>query len=169
MSKFERLLKRYSLKHLPRLKEELSWFKSRPSLAEATKWGALARWKEGRKLRHQWRIPNAVLTSAARNLGRIEAKLQRAETFDAIFDLVETSIKGGGIGPLAVYDTALRIGAWRRKLPRRVYLHAGTKTGANAMKRRTSNRTLEVTAFPELVGLRAHEIEHFLCVMHRYL
>ncbi|MEK7411500.1 MAG: hypothetical protein AAB327_09000, partial [Actinomycetota bacterium] len=37
------------------------------------------------------------------------------------------------LGPLYVYDTALRIGAKKGQMPKVVYLHAGTREGAKKL------------------------------------
>jgi hypothetical protein len=63
----------------------------------------------------------------------MKRQLKRAETktFDDFFTLLEQLLAPiKGLGELYVYDTALRIGAKIGLLPRRVYLHAGTRVGA---------------------------------------
>jgi uncharacterized membrane protein len=74
-----------------------------------------------------------------------------------------------GIGPLTCYDFTYLIGAWLKKEPTEVYLHAGTRKGAQAVLGAQANRDrLPVSAFPE--GLRrsltAAQIEDVLCIYH---
>ncbi|HQM80509.1 MAG TPA: hypothetical protein PLX02_02700 [Syntrophorhabdaceae bacterium] len=75
-----------------------------------------------------------------------------------------------GIGELAVYDTALRIGAFLRIEPSKVFLHAGTRTGARALGLETSAEFLEVSSVPsEFQVLKPSEIEDVLCIYkHRF-
>ena len=75
-----------------------------------------------------------------------------------------------GIGELYVYDTALRIGAHLRLLPRQVYLHTGTRVGARALG--LDDRTTSVSLSHLPVGLRPlqpHEVEDVLCIYNDWL
>ena len=68
-----------------------------------------------------------------------------------------------GIGELAVYDIACRIGAFLGLSPERVYLHAGTREGARALGLRgASVRKMDL---PRAFGrLSPGEIEDCLCI-----
>ena len=68
-----------------------------------------------------------------------------------------------GIGELAVYDIACRIGAFLGFRPDRVYLHAGTREGARALGLRgASVRKIDL---PGAFGcLSPAEIEDCLCI-----
>jgi hypothetical protein len=57
-----------------------------------------------------------------------------------------------GIGELAVYDTALRIGARLGLEPAKVYLHAGTRAGAKALGLAYGGRTIELAELPADYG-----------------
>ena len=71
----------------------------------------------------------------------------------------------GGLGELYVYDTALRIGAKLNLLPNKVYLHAGTRSGAEALGFDGKATVLNVSDLPrELQKLEPHEIEDVLCI-----
>ena len=60
--------------------------------------------------------------------------LQEADTFDELFHTVSVLIRPiTKVGELAVYDTALRIGARLNLEPVEVYVHAGTRAGAVAL------------------------------------
>lgn len=70
-----------------------------------------------------------------------------------------------GSDELYVYDTTLRIGAKLGLLPKKVYLHAGTRVGAKALGFDGNARTLEISVLPkELRQLEPHEIEDALCI-----
>jgi hypothetical protein len=93
--------------------------------------------------------------------------LQKCKSFHELWQLIR-KILGTvtGLGELYIYDTALRIGAYLNILPERVYLHAGTRTGAKAFGI-TSRHTewLDVDELPApLKELPPHEVEDILCI-----
>ena len=85
----------------------------------------------------------------------------------------------GRMTNLLHYDIALRIGAANGIFPKdHVYLHAGTLKGASALKGCYPQLKVEtprvalsdiVNVVPELQGLTAYDVEHFLCVNHKRL
>lgn len=76
-----------------------------------------------------------------------------------------------GIGDLAVYDTALRIG-WSIGLkPDELFLQAGARKGARRLEAKQllriprGDRSVQVSLFPpEMQALVPYQIETFLCV-----
>jgi hypothetical protein len=115
---------------------------------------------------HQHRIPNATLDSFAQNLQKNKSNIANAQTFDDLITEVEKA-KISGIGDLAVYDTALRIGVYLNLHPTQVYLHQGTRTGAEKLlgKKLSGIKSLPVNCFPiDLQQLSAAEIEDILCI-----
>jgi hypothetical protein len=84
--------------------------------------------KRGRRVRHtyQCRIPFAVLERARAALAQVD--LQSAGDFDMLFLAVRETIGGiPGIGELAVYDIAHRLGEYLGIPPIKVYLHSGAR------------------------------------------
>jgi hypothetical protein len=166
--KSEAIIRTYITQIRPRAKEELDWFRQQPTLREAIRLAALAVNSNGKRYSHQRRLHQTVLEQARdillENEGAIEAC--RGQYFDDLFALLEqllTPIKG--LGELYVYDTALRIGAKVGLLPRRVYLHAGTRVGAKALGFDGKAKTIEVSQLPHwLRQLEPHEIEDVLCI-----
>ena len=73
-----------------------------------------------------------------------------------------------GIGPLTCYDTAQRIGAKIRLFPEHIYLHAGTKTGAEKLLgKRLKVKFINKTDLPNPfhnANLTNAEIEDILCI-----
>jgi len=145
--------------------DELQAFASQATLQDAVRMAALAQTSEG-KLRHQWRIPNRVLAECAGHLEAALPDLAAAPTFEALHEVVRREIRGvRGIGRLTVYDTALRIAAWRRLEPARVFLHAGTKVGARHLGLESAADSLSVEELPPaLRSLRPREVEDVLCI-----
>ena len=143
---------------------ELDFYRAMPVLRHVIKAADLARTADGGKHSHQWRIPSNVLREFGSSLSSRERDLREALSFDELHRFVrEVGDRVPGIGVLAVYDTALRIGAKRDLLPTPVYLHRGTMKGAGALgstavarsspsrncpsPSRTSNHTRSRTAF----------------------
>jgi len=89
----------------------------------------------GKRHPHQRRIPGPLLEQVETRLQGIGRKLARASSFAELHRAVENEIGDiKGIGALTVYDIAHRIGAQFEKAPERVYLHAGTRIGAQVFK-----------------------------------
>ena len=93
--------------------------------------------------------------------------------FDVLHDVVNETIDHmksigqiEGIGPLTIYDTALRLGAFRGVLPDRVYLHAGTLKGVKNLGLIVgTKKSLAMSELPpEFRKLEAYEVENCLCI-----
>lgn len=115
---------------------------------------------------HQRRIPVRVLAEGKKALLKLEEELRKAKDFEEIHKWVETSFRRvPGLGTLVIYDTALRIGTYRKLLPQVVYLHAGALQGAIALGlagRGCRIRPEELP--PEFRSLRPDQIEDCLCI-----
>ena len=150
----------------PRARAELGWFRQQPSLVAAIRLAALAVNGAGKRYSHQRRIKHAALERARRLLLRAKREIRGAANFDGLIHLVHAITEPiPGIGELYVYDTSLRIGAYRGLLPKRVYLHAGTRVGARQLGLDATADSLPVSVIPsELRRLRPHEIEDVLCI-----
>ncbi len=114
---------------------------------------------------HQCRISKLKLDSFAEKLKIEEIKIKNVKSFDDLIKIVE-SVKCDGIGELAIYDTATRIGSYLNLFPDKVYLHSGTRIGAkNLLGSLRGKRHLNISDFPvELQHLTASEIEDILCI-----
>src|SRR6266498_1169290 len=106
-----------------------------------------------------------MFTSRRRLLESMQA-LRQAGSFDELFELIAATIgQIRRIGPLAVYDTALRIGARFGLQPAKVYLHAGTRMGAKGLGLDSTADAIEMGELPaELRTLTAREVEDALCI-----
>jgi hypothetical protein len=155
------------IRHIRPLAEtELAWFQDQPDIRTAIERAALAVNSRGKRYAHQRRLKRKTLEQAREILLRCEYRIRKAKDFDTLFDLIETLLEPvSGIGELYLYDTALRLGATLNLHPSKVYLHAGTRTGAHALGLDAKARALEIAALPEpLRMLRPHEIEDVLCI-----
>lgn len=124
--------------------------------------------KAGKRHPHQYRISDKAMKQWAVKLGKAQAKILsfRGRAFEELFDFFDEQARTVfGIGPLMVYDTALRIGVNIGCLPKDwIYLHAHATIPKNHDFRITrSQLPKELKA---LGTLNAYEIEDFLCIYH---
>lgn len=148
---------------------EMRHYQMQPSLRDAIREATLSRVCDGSRHPHQYRIPGQVL-GAAENIVQREAKrLRKSTSFGDLHGSIEKAIGSiRGIGPLAIYDIAHRIGAFLRLEPELVYLHAGTRDGARSLG--LHGDALELAQVPiELRCLSAAELEDCLCIYKREL
>jgi hypothetical protein len=161
------LVSHYRQHGLLHLHQEVIYFSRLKTLREAMTSAASAR-MNGRKLSHQWRLPNALLAKAAGRLVKHLAAIDTCENFNGIFKIVDSvRAQETGLGDLWAYDTSFRIGAKLEMFPTEVFLQSGARRGAVALEgRRISNaRSAASSLFrPELSDLNSHEIENFLCI-----
>lgn len=126
--------------------------------------------KAGRRHPHQRRIPKVAVKQWSKQLSKAQARIRsfRDKPFEDLFDFLDKQARSiSSIGPLMVYDAALRIGANIGCLPKDwVYLHAGARIPGV----RSGVRRIRKSELPEplktLGAWKAYEIEDFLCVYH---
>ncbi|HEY1580453.1 MAG TPA: hypothetical protein VGF82_25610 [Terracidiphilus sp.] len=142
----------------------MRFFEIQRSPSEAIRKAALCEMPSGKRHPHQRRIPKAVLEEAEARLQGISRALARTTSFAELHRAVEN--EGGtikGIGALTVYDIAHRIGAYFKKAPERVYLHAGVRTGAQVFG--IAGDSFDPKLLPKPFSrLAASEIEDCLCI-----
>ncbi|MGO8756155.1 MAG: hypothetical protein ACLQHK_13100 [Gallionellaceae bacterium] len=150
--------------------KELDYYKSRQSDAEAILLAAKARGENGVKLDHQRRLKLVDLDIFATQLVAASHHWPRISAFSDLFLKVQLTANGvPGIGDLAVYDTALRIG-WRFGVkPSEVYLQAGARKGAKRLVQLPrGRRSIPVSLFQQrelkVLVPYPYRIENFLCV-----
>lgn len=135
-----------------------------PDLASAIHHAALARTADGKCEHHQRRIGLKRLMPFERALQERRRAIAVCRSFDALLRLIDEA-RTAGVGDLAVYDTAVRIGRYLGLAPQRVYLHAGTRAGAKALGLDTSRGVLERDELPvPLRRLACDAAEDFLCI-----
>lgn len=166
------IVKDYVRRHRHKTIRELRYFRDLPSLEAAITDAGLARRLDGERYRrysHQRRIPRDALEAATRRLYR--ANLGSARSFADLITRVSSAVRSvRGIGELYIYDTALRLGGHLRLLPREVYLHAGTRRGAQALGLDHRLESVSPHQLPAvLLRLRPHEVEDVLCIYKDWL
>jgi len=120
---------------------------------------------------HQRRIRKEAMAKALKRFRAEADEINSSASFEELYNRIKgicDSTKG--LGPVYAYDTALRIGAFLKKRPKDVYLHAGVLEGARILKRAGvlqwdgKQSRLPKKVFPlEIQRLAAHQIEDFLC------
>lgn len=157
----------YRKHHQRAHKRELDYFRLRGlSDEKAVSVAARSQLPSGKRHPHQHRIPPDGLEEAERRLRANLPQLRACTSFAELFDLVESLIDPiYRIGPLAVYDISLRIGARFGLEPELVYLHRGTRVGARRLGLDWRAKALEPTSLPApLQKLKPHEVEDVLCI-----
>jgi len=163
----------YLANYAANAKDEMRWFREPESIVRAIERACEGRIeRNGRLVRHnhQCRISASVLDEAAARLTAQRSAVAAAPDFRGLHDLVETTIGPiAGIGELAIYDIAHRIGAHRGLAPDEVYVHRGTRKGAIALGFR-GRKTIAMRELPAAFQrLTAAQAEDVLCIYHRDL
>lgn len=148
---------------------ELRYFAATTTLGEAVTRATRAQLPDGKRHPHQRRISSALLEQAGELLAQVD--LSTARNFEELHSKVGETIGGlHGIGELAVYDTAHRIGAFLGIEPAHVYLHRGARAGARSLGLGRGSSTLQVSELPtEFNRLAPQEIEDCLCLFRHDL
>jgi hypothetical protein len=173
------LIERYNGNPSRNAKWSMSDFQNRTkSLKEAIEDAVYGYDPERKRDYHQRRIDKDVLEQMTKVLQHplVLEELERCENFEQVMAIVYSQ-KIKGFGSLAVYDTALRLGAYLGHYPSYVFLHAGTEEGAsnligkNIVKHKShyfcgdeSFPYVSMEIFPkELQELEPYHLENFLC------
>jgi hypothetical protein len=161
---FDEIVGHYIREYRDRARAEMRFFEIQRSPSAAIRKAALCELPSGKRHPHQRRIPRTLLEDAEGRLQGISRKLSNAADFAALHRLIEKEIGGiKGVGALTVYDIAHRIGAHFKRWPERVYLHAGTRTGARVFN--ISGDPFDPKTLPKaFLRLAPSEIEDCLCI-----
>jgi hypothetical protein len=161
---FAEVVRHYCANYRENASDDLAFYAEQPSLSKAVELAALSKTCDGKRQSHQRRLSASTLRRAHAELD--QCNLKACRSFDALFRTVDEAIGGiHGIGALTVYDIACRIGAYLKLKPKRIYLHAGTRTGARAIGLGDGVDALEIDELPPAFRcLTASEIEDCLCI-----
>lgn len=136
-------------------------------ICSAIKVAAKSENKEGIRNNHQKRLKKKAINDFIEELTKKALEIKKAKNFNSLIQIVE-SCKVKGIGELACYDTANRIGCKIGVYPDKIYLHAGTKKGAEKLfGKKLSKRFIEKSELPEPFKsseLDCAELEDVLCI-----
>lgn len=142
--------------------------KNQDSLAKAIYYASISEDANGKKHSHQYRLKKEDMERFAIELQLQEYKIQSADNFDILFKIIENvGLKMEGIGDMLIYDTAERIGQYLNLFPGKIYLHAGTREGAEKLIGKIESSTVKKEMFPEPIkssSLTCADIESMLCM-----
>lgn len=138
---------------------------SSENLYVAIQRSATARNAVGKKHSHQHRIPNTALEEFAAVIQERSHELQATVSFGEILALVgDCRVKG--ISELTIYDASQRLGCFLNLFPEEIYLHSGTRKGAEILLGKLRNKSITIGQLPEPFwnDLSPAEIEDILCI-----
>ncbi|PBC72513.1 hypothetical protein [Fibrobacter intestinalis] len=162
-------------------KELQDYYQSLPNIDTAIREACFFHNKKDKLEPHQYRIRKIAKQAFFENVSKIKKAILKCQDFKGLHDLLE-KCKPKYLGPLAIYDAALRLGIFLQKQnpncnfePQEVYLHRGTEEGAKKlMKLRVLSfskaKIRPVSDFSWLCPQRANDskfallVENFLCV-----
>ncbi len=168
------IIRHYFLHYQPVHEDELKWFRHQPSLEDALRVAGTAQDENNHRYHHQRRIKARSIAEATKALAESHDHIQSCRSFHDLWNLLRSLLTPiQGIGELYIYDTSLRIGAFLRLAPDKVYLHAGTRTGARSLglsRRGDSKLWLETEELPALLRkLSTSDVENLLCIYKEQL
>jgi hypothetical protein len=167
MMNWETIIRDYHSQHHTDKQKELNQFRKQTLLEAVVVSATRAKDEDGKHYSHQNKIRREAYPVAKRLLLERLDELQDCKSFHELWLLIkETFEPVSGLGELYIYDISLRIGAFLKLLPDRVYLHRGTRTGAKAFGIVSRNREwIEAEELPRpLRELPSHEVEDILCI-----
>jgi len=137
------------------------------NIGDAILIAAVSRDAYGRKHSHQHRLEDSALHNFALRLHSHVTAIENATDFEQLISIVEKN-KTHGIGEMAIYDTAFRIGAYKNIFPDKIYLHKGTKIGVERFMRKTIHKNSilkqELYAPFNICELIPWQLEDFFCI-----
>lgn len=150
-----------------RMDELIDECASKSLLSDAISTATKSVLKNNVKHSHQRRIPNETLLKFNNHLQEVISQIDEASSFDELIAILE-KVRNKGIGTLTIYDVAQRIGAFKRVYPEKIYMHSGTKTGADILGINTRRKKhISKNDLPEPLKsstLTEAELEDLLCI-----
>ena len=125
----------------------------------------------GKKHPHQYRLQKVHLENFGRSINQARLSLLAANDFTELYEIILSS-RVYGVGDLAIYDVAVRVGAFLNILPDQIYLHAGARIGAEALLGRIHAEKIPKSNLPEEFSqsdLGCYELEDILCIYKKLL
>jgi hypothetical protein len=144
--------------------------KNSNSLEIAIRLAATGRNLKGQKHGHQNLIPPVKLDIFASCIIKKLDQVAQVRNFDELIAIIE-SCRVKGVGELAVYDTANRIGNYIGIFPDKIYLHRGTRAGAKLLLGGIKSKYITKEQLPiplQTSDLSNAELEDILCFIQKF-
>ena len=169
LNTYEDIVQNYLQYHKKNTDDEREFYSSLPDVISLIRYAGSAKTYKNKRHSHQYRLKQVVLNSATLKLNTLP--ICDCKDFQELHQLLcDELLPICGIGPLMVYDTAVRIGFYFGFEPEYVYLHAGTKEGAKNLGFNTSRDKVHISEFPEdFQVLKPNELEDCLCIYKTHL
>ena len=136
------------------------------SLSDAIRVSCLCINENNKRHSHQYRLKKQYLDNFYSLLIAQNSLLKKSKNFDDLFTVVD-GIKTYGISNLTKYDIAQRIGMYLKLYPTKIYVHRGTRIGAQYLIGKIKTRTITKDQLPGIFQdpeLSCAEIEDILCI-----
>lgn len=168
------LVRHYKRVHRPLLKGQLNCFVEQPDLEKVIQLACSKKIPCGARFPHLYRIPNSALKQWKESLQVSIKNSNGHSSFRSLWGNLTLIAEGiSRIGKLTVYDASLKIGAFLDSPPHEVYLHAGTRKGAEVLGLPTNRKSIPLNEFQgdnEVIRrLEPFEVEDFLCIFKEEL
>jgi len=125
------IVNEYIKHYRPIVDDEILWFRKQKSLELAIERACLSLDRERKRYSHQRRIKPITLENAYNAMLAIKEALLQCRDFESLYELVGRTVGLiAGAGELYIYDISLRLGVYLDFYPTKVYLHAGSREGA---------------------------------------
>lgn len=137
-----------------------------PTLKDAVKVASLCINQDKKRHPHQYRIRGKSLKELQDKLLKEIDAIGNSKDFEELFSIIDNT-RVYGIGNLTKYDVAQRIGKYLNLFPKKIYVHCGTKIGAQYLIGKIKSRTITKEQLPTVFNdenLSCSEIEDILCI-----
>ena len=160
------LISDFLVKRTETPRDDVRCYREATDLKSAISAAAHAKRNDGSRHSHQWRIKPETIAQTEPAFLAAEPRIAAARSFNELHEIIASVCrKVNGAGVLYIYDTALRIGHFQRLAPDKVFLHAGTREGAEQLGLGKNKAVLRMAELPApLRRLSATEVEDFLCL-----
>lgn len=128
----------------------IEYCRAAPDFATAVRRAVEARGEDGKHHNHQSKVDITARRKFGATIIKLKKRIRSIATpgedsyavgntpFDDLHDLLDEH-KPYGIGPVTVYDVAVRVGAYLGIKPEQVYMHAGVRQGLKALEQGLAN------------------------------
>jgi len=128
--------------------------------------------RDGKMYYHQWRLGKDLLARFLEVCLDHYREIDRARDFHTLYRIIE-SCRIPYIGKLTFYDVTHRIARYKGLFPNRIYLHAGTRIGAELLHGKIKGDTIlksQLRTPFHREDINEEDIEDILChYIHKYI
>lgn len=168
---YNELIDEYLYKHDRKCLHDsvIEYILEQTSIEEVIRIAVHSKDKMGRVHPHQRHIRKIAYEKLLKALIPKKERINAIKDFDYLISLITTEgEKIFGVGEMLIYDTAFRIGKWKKIYPQKIYLHAGTRKGVERlMNKRKKDAYISKDSLPPPFNtciLACWQLENFFCI-----